>query len=269
MAAARLRGERAPVHHVRRDPARTCSRRSWSSSRCASPMRSSRSLTLTFLGFGVQPPSPDWGLDIATNYGVVSGGLLVGGAVRRARDRFAGRRSHPGRRSRSRECWSDEHGDRTDGQPRSSAGAGGRARGRQRRRHLSRARTPARSSCATSRSGSLVASPTGWWASPAAGSRRSRWPSSATWRATARVSGGSISIDGRDVLAMRGGELRKLRANTVSMVYQEPGQCAEPDDPGRAPGRRGVRDRRASARRRRSTALARCSRRCGSRTRPG
>jgi peptide/nickel transport system permease protein len=31
-------------------------------------------LTLTFLGFGVQPPSPDWGLDIATNYGVVSAG---------------------------------------------------------------------------------------------------------------------------------------------------------------------------------------------------
>ncbi|MGZ4217050.1 MAG: ABC transporter permease [Solirubrobacteraceae bacterium] len=31
-------------------------------------------LTLTFLGFGVQPPSPDWGLDIATNYGVVTAG---------------------------------------------------------------------------------------------------------------------------------------------------------------------------------------------------
>jgi peptide/nickel transport system permease protein len=32
-------------------------------------------LTLTFLGFGVQPPSPDWGLDIATNYGVVTAGF--------------------------------------------------------------------------------------------------------------------------------------------------------------------------------------------------
>jgi peptide/nickel transport system permease protein len=31
-------------------------------------------LTLTFLGFGVQPPSPDWALDIATNYGVVPAG---------------------------------------------------------------------------------------------------------------------------------------------------------------------------------------------------
>jgi peptide/nickel transport system permease protein len=31
-------------------------------------------LTLTFLGLGVQPPSPDWGLDIAANYGVVPAG---------------------------------------------------------------------------------------------------------------------------------------------------------------------------------------------------
>ncbi len=31
-------------------------------------------LTLTFLGLGVQPPSPDWGLDIASNYTVVPAG---------------------------------------------------------------------------------------------------------------------------------------------------------------------------------------------------
>ena len=31
-------------------------------------------LTLSFLGLGVQPPSPDWGLDIASNYGQVSAG---------------------------------------------------------------------------------------------------------------------------------------------------------------------------------------------------
>lgn len=30
--------------------------------------------SLSFLGFGVQPPSPDWGLTIAENYGVVVGG---------------------------------------------------------------------------------------------------------------------------------------------------------------------------------------------------
>jgi len=31
-------------------------------------------VTLSFLGFGVQPPSPDWALDIGTNYSLVSAG---------------------------------------------------------------------------------------------------------------------------------------------------------------------------------------------------
>jgi len=31
-------------------------------------------LTLTFLGLGIQPPSADWALDIATNYGVAAAG---------------------------------------------------------------------------------------------------------------------------------------------------------------------------------------------------
>jgi peptide/nickel transport system permease protein len=30
--------------------------------------------TLSFIGFGIQPPSPDWGLSISTNYGLISGG---------------------------------------------------------------------------------------------------------------------------------------------------------------------------------------------------
>jgi peptide/nickel transport system ATP-binding protein len=43
-----------------------------------------------------------------------------------------------------------------------------------------------------------------------------------------RVSAGSISIDGADVLAMRSGPLRELRAQKVSMVYQEPGRALNP-----------------------------------------
>jgi peptide/nickel transport system ATP-binding protein len=43
-----------------------------------------------------------------------------------------------------------------------------------------------------------------------------------------RVSAGSIAIDGEDVLAMNEGALRRLRANTVSMVYQEPGRALNP-----------------------------------------
>jgi peptide/nickel transport system permease protein len=30
--------------------------------------------TLSFLGFGIQPPSPDWGLSISSNYGLITGG---------------------------------------------------------------------------------------------------------------------------------------------------------------------------------------------------
>ena len=31
--------------------------------------------TLSFIGFGIQPPSPDWGLSISQNYGMITGGF--------------------------------------------------------------------------------------------------------------------------------------------------------------------------------------------------
>jgi peptide/nickel transport system ATP-binding protein len=43
-----------------------------------------------------------------------------------------------------------------------------------------------------------------------------------------RVDSGSITIDGRDVLGLNDEGLRQLRANTVSMVYQEPGKALNP-----------------------------------------
>jgi peptide/nickel transport system ATP-binding protein len=43
-----------------------------------------------------------------------------------------------------------------------------------------------------------------------------------------RVSGGSISLAGQDVLALRGGKLRRYRATAVSMVYQNPGAALNP-----------------------------------------
>ncbi len=43
-----------------------------------------------------------------------------------------------------------------------------------------------------------------------------------------RVTGGSIEIDGQDVLAMSEGDLRRLRQHKVSMVYQEPGRALNP-----------------------------------------
>jgi peptide/nickel transport system ATP-binding protein len=43
-----------------------------------------------------------------------------------------------------------------------------------------------------------------------------------------KVAGGGITVDGRDLLALRDGELRDLRASTVSMVYQDPGRALNP-----------------------------------------
>src|SRR5215471_149417 len=43
-----------------------------------------------------------------------------------------------------------------------------------------------------------------------------------------RVTGGQISINGQDPLAMDAAALRQLRARTVSMVYQEPGKALNP-----------------------------------------
>jgi peptide/nickel transport system permease protein len=31
--------------------------------------------TLSFIGFGIQPPSPDWGLAVSESYGLISGGI--------------------------------------------------------------------------------------------------------------------------------------------------------------------------------------------------
>jgi peptide/nickel transport system ATP-binding protein len=43
-----------------------------------------------------------------------------------------------------------------------------------------------------------------------------------------RVTGGSIHVAGRDLLAMGPADVRKLRATTVSMVYQNPGAALNP-----------------------------------------
>ena len=42
------------------------------------------------------------------------------------------------------------------------------------------------------------------------------------------VSGGRVMVDGRDLIDLNPDELRKLRANSVSMVYQDPGRALNP-----------------------------------------
>ena len=43
-----------------------------------------------------------------------------------------------------------------------------------------------------------------------------------------RVSGGRIRVDGRDLMALSQPELRRLRTQSVSMVYQDPGRALNP-----------------------------------------
>jgi peptide/nickel transport system ATP-binding protein len=43
-----------------------------------------------------------------------------------------------------------------------------------------------------------------------------------------RVSAGTITVNGQDTLSLSRSELRDLRARTISMVYQEPGQALNP-----------------------------------------
>ena len=57
-----------------------------------------------------------------------------------------------------------------------------------------------------------AASPTGWSASRAAASRRPRWPRCATCPSNGRISGGSITVDGQDLVGTAEGELRAAAA---------------------------------------------------------
>ena len=54
--------------------------------------------TLTFLGVGVQRPSPDWGLAISDGDDLLRGGHMVAGDVPGARHRHPGHRGQPDRR---------------------------------------------------------------------------------------------------------------------------------------------------------------------------
>ena len=74
------------------------------------------------------------------------------------------------------------------------------------------------------------------------------------------VTGGSIYVDGEDLLAMGDADVRALRTRAVSMVYQNPGAALNPAITHRQPGGGGRSSCSARAARRRASARARCSR---------
>ena len=239
------------VRHVRRDPAQRHGPDHRRDDRPARLRRSSPSPGLTFLGFGVQPPSPDWSLQIADNYQLLNAGtVLVDGALPGPRDRDADRRRQPDRRRAPA-------GVRPMSDGRSPSPPGARARRAPRR--LSRARPGPRRSSAASRSRSSAA---GLRARGRVGlrqvDRRARdRPVPPAQRARP---GGAIHIAGRDVLTHSRAALRAAPRERRLDGLPEPGRRAEPVDPDRQAGRRGLHRARRRRRRRRSSASTRRSR---------
>ncbi len=62
------------------------------------------------------------------------------------------------------------------------------------------------------------------------------------------MTAGTLEVAGRDVLGLRGEQLRLYRRDVVSMVYQNPGSALNPVAAGRTAGRGGLRPPRCKAR---------------------
>ena len=198
--------------------------------------------TLSFLGFGVQPPSPDWAVDISTNYGLVNAGYwwevlfdalalasLVIGVNLIADAVEAGDRSMstdaaetaPPISTVSTDALTVEHVD---------------VAYQVRRRDQAVLRDV---SFRVGRGESF-----GLVGESGCGKSTMALAIVRYLARNGRVSAGSIAIDGQDVLAMNEAALRRLRASTVSMVYQEPGRALNPSLRVGQPGGGGFPDRR-------------------------
>ena len=201
--------------------------------------------SLSFLGYGVQPPSPDWGAQVADNYTLISfawwtvlfPSLAIASLVISV-NLIA---------TASRTWWTREH---------------------RRAVRRSRPRPPPPWSCATSTSrtgcaawiarccaasacASSGARASAWSASPAAASRRPRSRSCATCRATARCDRDRCSSTD----ATSGASADASCASCARLGLDglpEPRGGAEPVDPHRAAGRRGLHRRGVAAARRAS-----------------
>ena len=132
--------------------------------------------TLSFIGFGIQPPSAGLGPRSFRKLWTDQRRYLVDGAVRRPRRRLAGRRRQPGRRRRAERLGQSRRMNpmRADAlivkistSPTACAGATLPRPAKPQLPHRPRAKL------------------TGWWANPDAASRRWRSPPSAICRPTA------------------------------------------------------------------------------------
>ena len=157
--------------------------------------------TLSFLGFGIQPPSPDWGLQVSEQLPVISGALVDGRCSRRSRSRSLVIGVNLIADGVAQVVDAMSALEQTPSPRRATAAlelrdldVAYRVRGRDRQvlRGVSLQRRARRERTASS-------------ASPAAASRPRRSRSCATCRATAASAPGSVLVDGQDVLRASSG----------------------------------------------------------------
>ena len=172
--------------------------------------------TLSFLGVGLQPPSPDWGLAISENYALIGGGywwtvlfdalaiasLVV--AINLIADALAW--------SRRVNAPAQQDALRIEG-----LDVAYRVRGRDRQvlRNLNLAHRPRRDLRPRRGIGLRQV-------------HRGPCGRCAICRATAASRAGRILVDGQDLYGLPRAELRKLRSSRLSMVYQDPGRALNP-----------------------------------------
>ena len=185
--------------------------------------------TLSFLGFGIQPPSADWGLALSESYTLMAGGawwtvvfdaaaiasLVVG--VNLVADGDPGSaRPMNGPPPSAFPAFDVSKRDRADALTLVGLTVTYRMRGRE-REVLQDITLRVRRGEAYGLVGE-----SGCGKSTAALAVLRYLPRNG------RVKAGKISIGGRDVASMHADALRDLRANAVSMVYQDPGRALNP-----------------------------------------
>ena len=168
--------------------------------------------TLAFLGFGADPSVPDWGRDISDQLPVHQRRRLVGGPLSLPGHRHPDHRHQPHRR-RSRE---DVRAMNRPAIELRDLEVAYRVRGvdRQVLRGVSLVVEEGESYGLVGESG--------------CGKSTTAYAIMRYLPRNGRVTSGSISVNGQDLLGMSQAEVRRLRATTLSIVYQDPASALNP-----------------------------------------